>query len=343
MTPTAYPFDPELAPIAALLPRGDWSDVPTARAGLHALAVGNRPEVDTLGVTVTDRTVSGPAVPVRVYVPEGRLEPGPALLMLHGGGFVLGSVELDHAWAVTVARALQAVVVGVGYRLAPEHPFPAAIDDCWTALAWLHAASGELGIDPTRIGVHGVSAGGGLAAALALLARDRGGPSLCFQALAVPELDDRLETPSMSAFVDTPIANRPAIEWSWQHYLGDDRSAVSPYAAPARAEDLSGLPPAYVSTMEFDPLRDEGIQYALRLLQAGGSVELHSYPGAFHGADQFADTAIGRRIRADLLAALGRGLRTTGAVQRHGTADQVAPADLLPPGLRDPLREVGLG
>lgn len=312
MTPTEYAFDPELAPIAAFLPRGDWSDVTTARAGLHAFVTGDRPEIDTVGIAVTDREVQGPpgdpGVRVRTYVPSGRSGVGPALLMLHGGGFVLGSVELDHAWAVTVARSVGAVVVSVEYRLAPEHPFPAGLHDCYAALDWLRSACDELGVDPGRIGVHGVSGGGGLAAAVALMARDRSGPALRFLALVSPELDDRLETPSMRAFVDTPLCNRPAIEWSWRHYLGDDRSAVPAYAAPARADDLARLPATYVSTMEFDPLRDEGIQFALRLLQAGSSVELHAYPGTFHGAELIGDTAIARRVRADLLAAIGRGL-----------------------------------
>jgi acetyl esterase len=154
------------------------------------------------------------------------------------------------------------VVVSVEYRLAPEDPFPAGLEDCYAALVWLHESAAELGVDGDRIAVVGRSAGGGLAAALALVTRDRHGPALCFQCLAIPELDDRLDTPSMQAFVDTPLWNRPLAEASWRHYLGDDRSDVSPYAAPARATDLSGLPPAYVSTMEFDPLRDEGIAYA---------------------------------------------------------------------------------
>jgi acetyl esterase/lipase len=143
--------------------------------------------------------------------------------------------------------------------------------------------------------VYGQSAGGGLAAALSLLARDRGGPSLCFQYLGIPELDDRLETPSMQQFVDTPMWNRPNAVLSWRYYLGHDADGeVSPYAAPARAADLSGLPPAYVSTMEFDPLRDEGILYALGLLQAGVTVDLHQYPGTFHGSAMVPTAAVSR-------------------------------------------------
>jgi acetyl esterase/lipase len=178
-------------------------------------------------------------------------------------------------------------------------------------LTWTAAKAAELGIDPERLGVAGESAGGGLSAAIALLARDRGGPALCFQYLGIPELDDRLETPSMRAYVDTPVWNRPNAVYSWTSYLGAEPGGadVSPYAAPARATDLSGLPPAFVTTCQFDPLRDEGIQYAQRLLQAGVQTELHHYPGTFHGSSMVADAAVSRRMFADEVAALRRGLK----------------------------------
>ena len=199
------------------------------------------------------------------------------------------------------------MVVSVEYRLAPEHPFPAGLEDCYAALVWTATEAKKLGIDPERIAIAGQSAGGGLAAATALLARDRGGPKLCFQLLEIPELDDRLDTPSMLAFTDTPLWNRPNAVWSWRHYLGPDhRGEVSPYAAPARAENLAGLPPAYISTMEFDPLRDEGILYALRLLQAGVSVELHSYPGTFHGSALLPTAEVSRRNMEEVFGVLAR-------------------------------------
>jgi len=210
---------------------------------------------------------------------------------------------------VRVARDLGAVVVTVEYRLAPEHPFPAGLEDCYRTLQWMHDEAPALGIDVTRIGVGGQSAGGGLSAATALLARDRGGPPLCFQFLGIPELDHRLETTSMRTFVDTPIWHRRNAELSWQYYLGDNPTEVSPYASPAIAADLSGLPPAYVTTMEFDPLRDEGIMYALRLMEAGVSVELHSYPGTFHGSAVLPTAAVSRRANAELLTILRRGLQ----------------------------------
>jgi len=196
------------------------------------------------------------------------------------------------------------------YRLAPENPFPAGLEDCYAALGWTALHTDELGIDPNRLAIAGQSAGGGLAAACALLARDRNGPKLCFQLLEIPELDDRLETPSMQQFTDTPLWNRPNAVWSWRHYLGAEHTGeVSPYAAPSRASDLSNLPPAYVSTMEFDPLRDEGILYALRMMQAGVPVELHSYPGTFHGSAMFPDAEPSRRNSSEVLGALERGLR----------------------------------
>jgi len=176
----------------------------------------------------------------------------------------------------------------------------------------MHEHAGELGIDPARVAIGGQSAGGGLAAGLALLARDRGGPAVCFQFLGIPELDHRLRTTSMRTFTDTPMWNLPSAERSWGYYLGPDPGEVSPYASPAIAEDLRGLPPAYVTTMEFDPLRDEGIGYALRMMEAGVSVELHSYPGTFHGSALVTTAAVSRRAGAELTEVLRRALGTVG-------------------------------
>ncbi len=307
-----YAFDPELAPLVEFLPPGSLADLAAARAGINELIGPLNADVDTTGVTVTDHEVptDGAAVPVRVYAPTDPPPPGgrPALLDLHGGGFVLGSIDMEHAFATQIARELGAVVVTPEYRLAPEHPFPAGLEDCYAALRWVHDRAADLGIDIARVGVGGQSAGGGLAAATALLARDRTGPPICFQFLGIPELDHRLETTSMQTFVDTPLWHRANAVLSWQYYLGADTTDVSSYASPAIAPDLRNLPPAYVTTMEFDPLRDEGIRYALRMLEAGVSVELHSFPGTFHGSTMVTTAAVSRRAHAELLNALRRGL-----------------------------------
>lgn len=313
-----YAFDPELAPYVDALPSAtldDPADLVTAREGLVDLLRPLNESVDVTGIAVTDHQVPGapgsPDVLVRVYAPEPAPPDGgrPALLDIHGGGFVLGSIEMEHGLAVKVARGLDAVVAAVEYRLAPEHPFPAAIDDCYAALVWLHDHAAELGIDPARIGVGGQSAGGGLTAGTVLLARDRGGPKVCFQFLGIPELDHRLETTSMRTFLDTPMWNRGNAIKSWAWYLGGHHGDVSPYASPAIAEDLRDLPPTYLTTMEFDPLRDEGILYGLRLLEAGVQVELHSYPGTFHGSSLIPGAAVSKRATEELIVALRRGLR----------------------------------
>ena len=316
----AYAFDPELVPFIDLLPPpADVDDLAGARARILALLEPINAAVDTTGVTVSDHRAPGPAdapdVLVRVYAPDGPAPSAgrPALLDIHGGGFTNGSVEMDHGFCVSAARRLGIVVATVEYRLAPEHPFPAGLEDCYAALRWLHDTADELSVDRVRVGVGGQSAGGGLSAGTVLLARDRGGPPVCFQFLGIPELDHRLDTASMRAFTDTPMWSRPQAILSWQRYLGPDHAgAVSPYASPSIAEDLSGLPPAYVTTMEFDPLRDEGIHYALRLMEAGVQVELHNYPGTFHGSGLATTAAVSRRANAELLDALRRGLRVEG-------------------------------
>jgi acetyl esterase/lipase len=213
-------------------------------------------------------------------------------------------------WCQSVAAEVDTLVVSVGYRLAPEDPFPAGLHDCYAALIWLAENAAKLGVDPDRIAIAGQSAGGGLAAGLALFARDQGGPKICYQLLEIPEIDDRLDTPSMLAFQDTPFWNRPNAVWSWKHYLGPDHSGeTSIYAAPSRATALEGLPPAYVSTMEFDPLRDEGIRYAMAMLEAGVSVELHSYAGTFHGSAFFPQAEATRRNNAEVITLLRRRLQ----------------------------------
>jgi len=320
-------LDPELAEALAAFPVGmdpgehlrDMNVVRLLRSTTDLLAAtgGSLPTDER--VSVTDRPVPGPAgggdVPVRVYTPVGPVDtPRPGLVFFHGGAFVLGDTRTEELRCLRYAADAGCVVVSVDYRLAPEHPYPAAVDDCVAALGWAVAHAGELGFDPTRTGVAGSSAGGALAAAVALAARDAGGPALAFQLLNYPVIDDRMDTPSMRAFDTTPLWTNRSNADMWDHYLGDDaaRGDVSPYAAPARATDLSGLPPAYVLTAELDPLRDEGIDYARRLMQAGVPTELHTIPGACHGFDIIApQSALGRRALDEQVGALVRALGAT--------------------------------
>jgi acetyl esterase/lipase len=314
--PLGYELDPELAAAVHLMHEISLADDPVLGRALKRRQWEESGEVvDVSDLQVEDREVPGalgaPPVHVRVYTPDHVERPSAALLNVHGGAFISGDLDMDHEAAAYLASHLGVVVVSVGYRLAPEFPYPAALDDCYSALAWTHANALELGIDAERIGAFGQSAGACLVAALALLARDRGGAALAFQALGVPAIDDRLETPSMRDLVDTPQASRRAGEVSWRCYLGDrDPGDVPAYAAPSRATDLACLPPAYISVAEFDPLRDEGILYAVSLLQAGVAVELHVYPGTFHGSEWTVPTAaVSQRMRGDLLDALRRALR----------------------------------
>ena len=212
---------------------------------------------------------------------------------------------------VEYAVQLGCVVVSVEYRLAPEHPHPAPVEDCYAGLVWTAKNAAELGIDPDRLAVGGLSAGGGLAAGTVLLARDRGGPALAFQLLVCPMLDDRNVTPSSHEFAEAVVWNRAANLFGWTALLGDAAGTdeVSPYAAPARATDLSGLPPAYIDVGELEVFRDECVDYAQRLVQAGVSTEFHLYPGAFHGFDgMIPDAEISRRAAAERVVALRRAL-----------------------------------
>jgi len=310
-----YSFDPELAPYLPLMPAViDFSSTAAIRAFWSRFTAQRRPFERPDDIAIADRHVAGlpGAAPVRIRVYQqkaSRGTPQPAILEFHGGGFLVGDIQMQDVWCARLAKQLDALVVSVDYRLAPEHPYPAATDDCYAALCWLHREAGSLGVDTKRIALAGQSAGACLAVSTALRARDLKGPGVCFQLLETPVLDDRLTTPSMRDFVDTPMWNRPNAEWSWKHYLGDGpRDTVPPYAAPARCNDLHGLPPTYLSTMEFDPLRDEGIEFALKLMQAGVSVELHSYPGTFHGSTVIGSAAVTQRNFTEIVEAFHRHL-----------------------------------
>jgi acetyl esterase/lipase len=242
-----------------------------------------------------------------VYAPRQLAAELPAVLWIHGGAFVLGTADQDEALCQHFVERLGSIVVSVDYRLAPEHPFPAALDDCYAALQWMKANAAELRVDASRIAVAGASSGGTLAAAVALLARDRGEIALAFQLLLYPCLDDRLASSSSMEFAAPGmIGDRDEVLQGWRAYLGDDPTReVPPYAAPARATDLGRLPPAYVMTGELDALRDEDIAYAMRLMDAGVRTELHVHPGAFHGFDKMVPTAaVSARARHEYVQAL---------------------------------------
>jgi acetyl esterase len=318
-------IDPEIATVVPALQAAVAPEATQHLEGLSEVDAGRRLLQEMLGgssdpvrgeetLDIDDRHIPGPEgapdVLVRVYRPKNATGPLGCLVDIHGGAFMMGSMPMDHPANVRYASELGIVVVSVEYRLAPEHPFPAGVEDCYAALVWTHAHAAELGVDTSRIAVGGGSAGGALAAAVSLMARDRGGPAICFQLLQIPVMDDALTTWSSRTFVDSPVFNRPAAERMWDAYLGVGYAnrETSPYAAPARAADLTGLPPAYVQVAELDPLRDEGIAYAQRLMQAGVSVELHSFPGTFHGSGIAAHATVSKRAAQEMVDLLGLAL-----------------------------------
>ena len=304
-------MDPELAAALPMLPELPFDDLPGTRTAFDGFFV-DETELDDAGVRIHTDTFAasdGAVIEVRIFTPIGGRTLKAAVLDLHGGGFAIGTTRMDDQLNIAIAREVDAVVVSVEYRLAPEHPFPIPAQDCYDALVWLSQEHERLGVDQDRIAVHGDSAGGGLAATVCLWARDRKGPRVAFQSLLEPELDDRCDTPSMLAGTDTPVWYRDNALLSWRYYLGGQDA--TPYAAPARMDDLRGLPPTYVTVNQIDPLLDEGLAYARRLIDAGVPTELHLWPGAYHGFDMVEAAAISQRAGAALHAALRRGLYGT--------------------------------
>lgn len=251
-------------------------------------------------------------MPIKLYEPVKRDGTKlPAVLWIHGGGYVFGHPDSDDGLCQTFAEKADCVVVSVDYRLAPEHPFPAPIEDCYSALVWMSNVAEELNIDLARIAAAGLSAGGGLTAALALLARDRNGPKIAFQMPLYPMIDDRNCTPSSYEITDErAVWNRSNNLIAWRMYLGEHvNGEISPYAAPSRAKNLSGLPPAYTCVGQLDPFRDETIEYAKRLAQAGVPVEFHLYPGGYHGFEILnPQSELGQRTANEYVQALKKAL-----------------------------------
>jgi acetyl esterase/lipase len=301
--------------ILSLLPDDlfDLTDLERAVESLSALLVAAPAELPEEVVT-DDHLVAaadGHQIMVRIYRPRARVGMSPCLYWIHGGGLVLGSVAMDDAWCAEIVERLGIVVAAVEYRLSPASPYPVPLDDCAAGLDWLFASCDALGLDPDRIAVGGGSAGGGLAASLALRLRDRGGRQPCFQVLRYPMLDDRNTTASSHAVTDLRVWNRASNLIAWQAYLGSSAgtSDVSPDAAAARATNLSGLPPAIITVGELDLFVDEDIDYAVRLLAAGVSTELHVYANCVHGSDVLVPHAeASQRWKRDELDALTRAL-----------------------------------
>ena len=279
-------------------------------AGLLAAQMADVPPNDR--VVTEDRLIPGPEgapeVPVRVYTPAdatGVLLPG--ILYIHGGGMILGDIEANELTATMLCEQVNAVIVSTGYRKAPEDPHPAQVNDCYAALNWMASHAGELGYDAQRLAVYGGSAGGNLAIATAMMARDTSGPEIALVVAPYPMLDDRNELPSTHEITEVGIWDRAGNVEAWAWFLGG--KPADAYAAPARATDLSGLPPMFIDVGEMDLFRDEDIAFVARLLQAGVPTEFHVYPGAYHASEVFAPQAeLSQRIWHARIAAFRRAL-----------------------------------
>ena len=306
--------DPELRSLLDAFPTVSFSAdiLPVLRANVPQYA---RDAADQGETDVAVHHIDGPrgtdGVEVWFYRPQGVFDPLSCLLHIHGGGFVIGDAAHLEQVHRRISARLRCCIASVNYRLAPETSSPGQVEDCYAALAWLVREAARLGVDPASIGVGGESAGGGLAAALALLVRDRGEYSLKFQHLIYPMLDDRTcVDPAQHAYAGEYIWTPGNNVFGWASLLGappggDD---VSIYAAPARASDLSGLPPTFLAVGALDLFVDENMEFGRRLIRAGVPVELHVYPGSFHAFDVSPTAAVSNQMRRDSLDALGRAL-----------------------------------
>jgi acetyl esterase len=282
-----------------------------AHADVMAALAGPLQEV----ARVEDRTIPGPAqpIPVRVYWPISGSSL-PALVYFHGGGWVFGNIDGADRSCRALANASGCIVISVDYRLAPEHKFPAAVEDADAAVRYFAEHAGEFGIDPNRIAVGGDSAGGNLATVACLIARDRGSPKIGFQLLVYPVTDHADERPSMHDFAQGYFLTRAMMDYFWRHYLPKPEDGRHPHASPINAASLAGLPPAMVITAECDPIRDQGEAYAERLRESGVPVSAKRYEGAIHVFFNLAGVLdSGRQALADAGAALRSALRVGAA------------------------------
>jgi acetyl esterase/lipase len=307
--------DPELRQFAEMMqqrPETTEADI-AERRKFYAVGFQAVRQADDLPIVEEERFVPGPEgapqIRVLLYTPIGSEKPMPAVLHIHGGGYVVGAPEMNYASSRRLAVELGCVIVSVDYRLAPETRFPGALEDCYAALTWLHAQADALGVDRSRIAVMGESAGGGLAAALALFARDRGDVKLIALHLNAPMIDDRTPSlPDPHPYAGMICVTRTTIDLGWRCLLGHSpgQEKVSPYAAPARAENLADLPPTYLTIGALDLFLEEVLDYARRLTRAGVPVELHVYPGAFHAFEAVQSAAVTQRSLQDMKDALRR-------------------------------------
>jgi len=280
------PLNPQveaLLTMMAAMPKTDYATVTPAEVRAvfdNPMAFGDPPAVAK--VQDLELALEGRTLPARFYLPEGTASPAPLIVYYHGGGWVIGTIETHDGTCRALANASGTAVLSVGYRLAPEHPYPAPVEDCYDALKWAAAHAAELGCDPDRLAVAGDSAGGNLSAAVSIMARDRAGPALRHQLLIYPVINDDYSLPSYAEngggeyFLGTED-----MRWFWEHYLGDAQAA--PLARVGTTANLSNLPNATVITAEYDPLRDEGVAYAARLAEAGIAVDAAVAPGMVHG------------------------------------------------------------
>jgi acetyl esterase/lipase len=313
--------DPELSMALDVVPDVTVSGerLAAARATIAEMTMAGLEDADP-SVSVSEHWApgfnGGPDVRMVVYRPEGLADRAPVVLQIHGGGYIFGTAELGDPRNRAMARHVGCAVASVDYRLAPETPFPGGLDDCYAGLLWLHRQGAALNLDPDQIAVHGESAGGGIAAALAIMARDLAGPPIRFQMLTYPMLDDRPPQGGRHPYAGEFVWDEASNHYGWQCWLGREPGSpdIPPLAAPARVADLRGLPPTFIATCALDLFAEENLEYARRLLRAGVPTELYLAPGAFHGFDAMVpEAAVTRRFLKLSDDALRRALRGNAA------------------------------
>ncbi len=307
-------IDPEIVAMLDGFPDNNFSDenIVAVRKNMAEM-MASMPSKKIQGVSVREKYIDGVGFKIRIliYTPENNLNERPALFHVHGGGYVVGSPEDFDGRNQLLCKELEAVIVSASYRLAPEHPFPDSIDDCYTALKWLFSNAVSLGVDASRIAIYGESAGGGLAASLAILVRDKNEVNIVHQFLIYPMLDDRTSleadpNPYAGEFIWTNERNY----YGWKSLLGHEPGGddVSPYASASRISNMQGLAPVFICVGALDLFVDENIVYAQRLIRSGIPTELHVYPGGFHGFDTMQDSAISKQFYVDLIRAMKKAL-----------------------------------